>query len=181
MKKNTQELAVRRDPAAESVSLAEVDRMLRLEWWLNHGHRGLYGDDGEMQCSMCPADFKRQPLSELEPLVCAARAVSMPVTPPAGATIVSITPHERGGPFPTLPNGFHPDTARIIQRARGLLADGIDYVVVGNYVATYITLIPLPKQDVGAIFAYLMKAVDGVARRALLADQRLAARTPLHS
>jgi len=35
--------------------------------WLGHGHTGLYGDDGEMQCGLCkPAvDFKRQPIVEL--------------------------------------------------------------------------------------------------------------------
>ena len=27
--------------------------------WLRHGHEGLYGDDGEMQCGTCVRDFKR--------------------------------------------------------------------------------------------------------------------------
>lgn len=41
------------------------------EWlWVNHGHpvTTLYGDDGEMQCGMCPAiarDYKRAPLEFL--------------------------------------------------------------------------------------------------------------------
>ncbi len=38
----------------------------RMELWLGHGHIGLYGDDGEMQCSLCRADYKRDPLPELE-------------------------------------------------------------------------------------------------------------------
>lgn len=48
---------------------------LRREWWGNHGHDfyALYGDDGEMQCSLCPADFKRQPLNELRTLVFSTR------------------------------------------------------------------------------------------------------------
>ncbi len=33
--------------------------------WLIHGHDGLYGDDGEMQCSICRADYKRDPLEQL--------------------------------------------------------------------------------------------------------------------
>lgn len=37
---------------------------LRMALWLNHGHRGIYGDDGEMQCSECyvkygMGDYKR--------------------------------------------------------------------------------------------------------------------------
>lgn len=52
-----------------------VEAELRREWWLNHGHPfpALYGDDGEMQCSRCPADFKRQPIAELRALVSEAR------------------------------------------------------------------------------------------------------------
>jgi len=43
----------------------ELDEVRKELWW-NHGHReSLYGDDGELQCSRCPADFKRQPLSQL--------------------------------------------------------------------------------------------------------------------
>lgn len=51
----------------------EVEMELRREWWLNHGHSGLYGDDGEMQCGRCPADFLRQPLDELRKAVGIAR------------------------------------------------------------------------------------------------------------
>ncbi len=46
---------------------ASVERELRREWWLHHGHdyHALYGDDGEMSCGMCFLDFKRMPLEEL--------------------------------------------------------------------------------------------------------------------
>ena len=147
--------------------------MLRLEWWLNHGHTRLSGDNGEMWCEVCLADYKQQPLEELEPLVCAARAVSMPISGISrSADRVSITPHDRGGPLPTLPEEYHAATAAIIQRARGMLVDGADPMSVGSYVATYAVLVPLPKEDIGAILAYLIKAADNKGRRELLVEQR---------
>jgi hypothetical protein len=53
-----------------------LEAELRREWWLNHGHDhfALYGDDGEMACNACPADFQRDPLDRLRTLVFAARA-----------------------------------------------------------------------------------------------------------
>jgi hypothetical protein len=43
--------------------------LLRKELWLNHcaaTHIGIiYGDDGEMQCSQCGLDFKRQPVKDI--------------------------------------------------------------------------------------------------------------------
>lgn len=37
--------------------------------WLRHGHKGMYGDDGEMQCGECAkyhcSDYKRAPLEEV--------------------------------------------------------------------------------------------------------------------
>lgn len=37
--------------------------------WLSHGHRGQYGDDGEMQCGECSryavTDYKRAPLADV--------------------------------------------------------------------------------------------------------------------
>jgi hypothetical protein len=44
-----------------------IERRLRQELWLNHGHDGLYGDDGEMQCSKCLPiyDYKRAPLEQV--------------------------------------------------------------------------------------------------------------------
>lgn len=51
----------------------EIEKALRREWWLNHGHDHLYGDDGEMQCGRCPCDFKREPMERLMEAVRAAR------------------------------------------------------------------------------------------------------------
>ncbi len=68
-----------------------LERELRLEWWLNHGHDyfALYGDDGEMACNACPADFLRQPLDDLRTLTMARRAeraalAASPEPPPSG-------------------------------------------------------------------------------------------------
>jgi hypothetical protein len=57
------------------VDNVEIEMALRREWWLHHGHEysAMYGDDGEMQCQACPADFKRQPLDELRDIVFEAR------------------------------------------------------------------------------------------------------------
>ncbi len=43
------------------VVISEDEMMLRRMIWLNHecGITYLYGDDGEMQCSVCMIDFKR--------------------------------------------------------------------------------------------------------------------------
>lgn len=38
----------------------------RKKLWLSHGHSGLYGDDGEMQCGTCLIDFKRDSLQSIE-------------------------------------------------------------------------------------------------------------------
>jgi len=55
-----------------------LEMKYRKQLWLNHGHSGQYGDDGEMQCSECMKfglwDYKREPLSKLEEVVVAAKA-----------------------------------------------------------------------------------------------------------
>ena len=49
--------------------VANDEMALREFLWLNHGHTGQYGDDGEMQCQMCChyqcTDYKREPLSKV--------------------------------------------------------------------------------------------------------------------
>lgn len=44
---------------------AHDETTLRRYLWLTHGHDGLYGDDGEMRCQRCPADYRRDPLPAL--------------------------------------------------------------------------------------------------------------------
>src|SRR3990170_4300361 len=50
--------------------------------WLNHGHQGQYGDDGEMQCAAClrygVVDYKRDALERL--LGAAGKAISAELT-----------------------------------------------------------------------------------------------------
>lgn len=45
------------------------ERDVRAYLWLSHGHQGMYGDDGEMQCVECAPygvmDYKRQPLADV--------------------------------------------------------------------------------------------------------------------
>ncbi len=42
--------------------------ILRRLLWIRHHEtmEGLYGDDGELQCSRCMIDFKRMPAAEIE-------------------------------------------------------------------------------------------------------------------
>ena len=42
-----------------TASAAQQTAEWREALWLRHGHEGLYGDDGEMQCGTCVRDFKR--------------------------------------------------------------------------------------------------------------------------
>jgi hypothetical protein len=59
-------------PDGSSEDAGEAARRLQKEnWllremvWLNHGHQGLYGDDGELQCNECPLDFKRDSVDHI--------------------------------------------------------------------------------------------------------------------
>lgn len=53
----------------ETPEQEKTERRIREYLWLSHGHQGMYGDDGEMQCGMCVKfgmfDYKREPLSKL--------------------------------------------------------------------------------------------------------------------
>lgn len=51
---------------------------LREYLWLGHGHpfAALYGDDGEMQCSACRVDYKRDSLEQVSVAVIAARSAT---------------------------------------------------------------------------------------------------------
>ena len=67
------------DLAKECDRLYQENKILRVLSWLNHGHIGLYGDDGEMQCSECFQehgfwDWKRTPASEIQEKMYAAAA-----------------------------------------------------------------------------------------------------------
>jgi len=55
----------------EIVDLAREILELRKMLWLGHGHKGIYGDDGEMQCGECMTeygfyDWRREPIEEIK-------------------------------------------------------------------------------------------------------------------
>jgi len=39
-----------------------TETLIRMFLWQGHGHEGIYGDDGEMQCGECGVDYKRDSL-----------------------------------------------------------------------------------------------------------------------
>ena len=54
-------------PPATMLESLQSDQKLRRLLWLWHGHDGLYGDDGEMQCMKCGGlDFKRAAIADIE-------------------------------------------------------------------------------------------------------------------
>jgi hypothetical protein len=63
-----------------------LEQELRTVMWLNHGHTGMYGDDGEMQCSECSKfgcwDYRNAPMDEVRKAYQMARFERRP-TPPA--------------------------------------------------------------------------------------------------
>ena len=65
-------LVMRQEEIARlTAEVAELQREIRQRVWLNHGshlNHGLYGDDGEMQCSQCGLDFKVIPFEQIPEL-----------------------------------------------------------------------------------------------------------------
>ena len=57
-------LVPRKRKEAPESAIEEI-AILRELLWLNHGHLGLYGDDGEKQCGTCMIDFKRTPALDI--------------------------------------------------------------------------------------------------------------------
>ncbi len=52
---------------AQLAEAQKENQILRQMIWLSHGHAGLYGDDGEMQCNIPPlCDFKRDPIEQID-------------------------------------------------------------------------------------------------------------------
>jgi hypothetical protein len=82
-------------PAPESREA--LDEQAVREWlWFNHGHVGLYGDDGELQCSACsPWDYKRAPL--LDVVKAAVAALASPAArreDPVSVSVTELRDHE---------------------------------------------------------------------------------------
>ncbi len=61
------EYNIQNAPISELDRLKEENFELRKIWWLSHGCpiSALYGDDGELQCSGCMVDFKRESYAEI--------------------------------------------------------------------------------------------------------------------
>ena len=65
-----------------------LENELRGIMWGSHGHDGLYGDDGEMQCCQCSkygcTDYKREPLEKVRTAYTSSKLapLSHPVKPP---------------------------------------------------------------------------------------------------
>ena len=47
------------------MDIKQENKKLRELLWLKHGCQDLYGDDGEMQCSKCMIDFKRDSIEDI--------------------------------------------------------------------------------------------------------------------
>lgn len=65
-------------------NLAKEILKLRQMLWINHGHKGIYGDDGEMQCSECIKkygfwDWKRTDIDIIESKIQQANMLEMSI------------------------------------------------------------------------------------------------------
>lgn len=62
-------ITVNLKPQPDSSSIPEIELELRRMMWLGHGHAGMYGDDGEMQCMECQpygvVDYRNEPLDKV--------------------------------------------------------------------------------------------------------------------
>ena len=71
-------------------ALKESEREVRHLLWTTHGHSGIYGDDGEMQCAKCAWhgcwDYKNAPLEEVRKAYRAAmlERAALPAPPSEG-------------------------------------------------------------------------------------------------
>ena len=62
--------------------IRQLERVLRKELWMNHGHDGLYGDDGQMQCNQCPLwDYQNTDVDALVRQVAAVRLAALAEKP----------------------------------------------------------------------------------------------------
>ena len=72
LKESMAGVADRYEEVIDRLGQAEEDAIIFRELlWMNHGHTGMYGDDGEMQCAECFRqfgffDWKRIPIKEIQ-------------------------------------------------------------------------------------------------------------------
>lgn len=72
------ETALEADNAALREAVMGLEMEVRQMMWLGHGHFGVYGDDGEMQCAECGTkygmwDYKREPIGKVRETFLAAQ------------------------------------------------------------------------------------------------------------
>ena len=51
---------------ASHIATKEEITILRRLLWLYHGHKALYGNDGEMKCADCVLDYKNDSIETIE-------------------------------------------------------------------------------------------------------------------
>ena len=82
-------------------SAKDLEGEVRQMMWLGHGHMGMYGDDGEMQCSECSKfgmwDYKREPIGKVRETFLAAQMerASKPSDAKAAERNADLVRHQR--------------------------------------------------------------------------------------
>jgi len=61
----------------EEKKISKKNLNFRRKLWLEHGHKGLYGDDGQMQCPDCGLDFKNDPLEKIYKVLMKKQSTSL--------------------------------------------------------------------------------------------------------
>lgn len=156
--------------ALEELLVAEQE--LRKEWWLHHGHdyHALYGDDGELACNACPADFKRQSLDELRKVVFSARMQrASELVGPEDDTHISLSRDKGDLSGETSGRVAASGPASIVRIARcpehGLHGERQDCFVCGKPVEQA-TMIEVSRDDVGLLIDGVASMVDATHREA---------------
>ncbi|MBI4020715.1 MAG: hypothetical protein HY369_00565 [Candidatus Aenigmarchaeota archaeon] len=95
-------------------------------------------------------------------------------TDPSGLPRSSPPAHEKGGLLLTLPPGYHPKLAYVIEEARSRIREGIDPMDVGDYIAGMIMGADTDEFamcDLKVTIAYLLKAMESKGRQDVIRDR----------
>jgi len=93
------------------------EMQLREYLWASHGHQGLYGDDGEMQCGECAPfgciDYKREPIEKVITACIKAREnVNLKALSKKSAPSSAMTREELVGIIKSVRVGNHDDNSK---------------------------------------------------------------------
>jgi hypothetical protein len=105
-----------------------LEQEVRYLRWISHGHKGIYGDDGEMQCGECAKygcwDYKNAPLADMRKAYQMAKFESQPPSPEP--QVVEFPPLHVNQDF-EIPHGKHvyyvEDVDPLLSSARALLRE----------------------------------------------------------